>query len=87
MPETPSDRCSDEEEEEEEEEHEHEAPCRAAARVNTECPQCGRRMFVKTLRYTHVCGRSFDVLQRALEQKKLADAALKARMVQKKQMK
>jgi hypothetical protein len=37
-------------------------------------------MSVKTLRYTHVCGRSFDVLQRALEQKKLADAALKARM-------
>jgi hypothetical protein len=79
MPETPSDYFSDEDEEEEEE-CEHEAPCRAAARIKTECPQRGRRMSVKTLRYTHVCGRSFDVLQRALEQKKLADAALKARM-------
>lgn len=83
MSETPSDHCSNEEEE-----YEHEAPCRAAARIKTECPQCGRRISVKTLRYTHVCGRSFDVLQRALEQKKLADAALRARMVQvKKQMK
>ena len=78
MPETHSDHCSDEEKEE----CEPEAPCRAAARIKTERPQCGRRMSVKTLRYTHVCGRSFDVLQRALEQKKLADAALKARMVQ-----
>ena len=70
-----------------EEREECEVPCRAAARVKTECPQCGRRMSMKTLRHTHVCGQSFDVLQRAVEQKKLADAALKARMVQKKQMK
>ncbi len=82
MQETPSDHCSKEEEEEE-----CEVPCRAAARIKTECLQCGRHVSMKTLRHTHMCGRSSDVLQRALEQKKLADAALKARMVQKKQMK
>jgi len=39
-------------------------------------------MKIKTLRYTHVCNRSFDPMARALEQNTAAAAALKHRMQQ-----
>ena len=37
-------------------------------------------MKLKTLRYTHVCRRSFDVAERAGEQQIAAEAAIWARM-------
>ncbi len=37
-------------------------------------------MKLKTLRYTHVCRRSFDVVERAGEQQIAAEAAIWARM-------
>ena len=46
------------------------------------CPQCGRKVQVRTLRYSHVCGRTFNPLERALEQKKAAEAAVRARQTQ-----
>ena len=58
----------------------YEPPCREAARHTTACPNCGRRVQLKTLRYSHVCGRNFDPLKRAAEQKKVADVAVSARM-------
>jgi len=65
-------------------ENSREAPCRVAARCLVRCPHCGRRVQIKTLRYTHVCSRSFKPLERALEQKKAAEAAIHARVAQKK---
>ncbi len=44
------------------------------------CPLCGREMRLKTLRYAHKCGRGFDAVGRAQEQRKIADAAVLARM-------
>ena len=44
------------------------------------CPLCKREMRLKTLRYAHKCGRGFDAVGRAQEQKKIADAAVLARM-------
>ncbi len=61
------------------EEHPH-APCRAAELYRVTCPRCGRTMRLKTLRYSHVCRRSFDVPERACEQQIAADAAISARM-------
>lgn len=58
----------------------YQSPCRLVSKMKTTCPQCHRRINLKTLRYTHRCTRTFDVKQRALEQKEAADAALKARM-------
>ena len=55
-------------------------PCRAAELYLVQCPHCGRRMRLKTLRYSHICGRSFNVLERANEQQVAAEAAIKARM-------
>ena len=55
-------------------------PCRAAELYLVQCPQCGRRMRLKTLRYSHVCGRSFNILERANEQQIAAAAAIKVRM-------
>jgi hypothetical protein len=34
------------------------------------------------LKYSHVCGRSFDPVERAIEQKRVAEAAAIARMRQ-----
>ena len=56
-----------------------EPPCREAARHVVACPICGRRLQIKTLRYSHVCGRSFNALERAAEQKKAAEAAVMER--------
>ena len=61
-------------------EEDYQPPCRQAERYLTQCPMCGRNMQLKTLRYSHVCGRSFDPTKRALEQQRLAIAALKARL-------
>ena len=55
-------------------------PCRQAEGFITACPRCGREMRLKTLRYTHVCGRSFDPAQRACEQKAAAGKAINASM-------
>ena len=62
-------------------------PCRVAEKYVVECPMCKRRMKIKTLRYTHVCSRSFDPMARALEQNTAAAAALKHRMAQLERMK
>lgn len=59
-------------------------PCRAAAKYVSPCPLCGRRVTLKTLRYAHVCGRNFNEEARAVEQQKIAEAALLARMQQQK---
>ena len=44
------------------------APCRAALQSKTQCPKCHRPVSIKTLRYTHVCGRTWDVTERAREE-------------------
>ena len=75
-PDGTSDRTSDGEEEE------YSPPCRAAGRYVTSCPMCGRSVQLKTLKYTHQCGRSFDVAKRAAEQQKSAIEALKTRTAQ-----
>jgi ssDNA-binding Zn-finger/Zn-ribbon topoisomerase 1 len=64
------------------EEEYYEPPCREAARYVVPCPTCGRRLQIKTLKYSHVCGRSFSPTERAIEQKKAAEAAASARMRQ-----
>ena len=46
----------------------------------TQCPRCNKRMTLKTLRYSHICGKTWNVTQRALEQQHAAQAALTARM-------
>ena len=55
-------------------------PCRQAELFTTACAICGRKMRLKTLRYSHVCGKSFHPLQRALEQQVAANDAIAARM-------
>ncbi len=61
-------------------EEEYLPPCRAAALYVVPCPLCGREVRLKTLRYTHKCGRNFNTGARAQEQHKLAEAAILARM-------
>ena len=46
----------------------------------TQCPRCNKRMTLKTMRYSHICGKTWNVTQRALEQQHAAQAALTARM-------
>lgn len=53
----------------------YEPPCRAAARYMVACPNCGRQVQIRTLMYTHICGRSFNATERAMEQKKAAEIA------------
>ena len=55
-------------------------PCRQAELFIVACAICGRRMRLKTLRYSHVCGKSFHPLQRAMEQQVAANNAIAARM-------
>ena len=55
-------------------------PCRLAGFYMAPCPLCGRKLTLKALRYTHVCGRSFDPAQRAREQQIAAEQAIKDRM-------
>jgi hypothetical protein len=55
-------------------------PCRQAGFVTAACPRCGRQLRFKTLRYTHVCGRSCDPAQRAHDQHAAAEKAINARM-------
>ena len=55
-------------------------PCRQAELFITSCALCGRKMRLKTLRYSHVCGKSFHPMQRALEQQVVANNAINARM-------
>ena len=55
-------------------------PCRQAELFTTSCALCSRKMRLKTLRYSHVCSRSFHPLQRALEQQVAANNAINARM-------
>ena len=50
------------------------APCRAALQSKTQCPKCHRPVSIKTLRYTHVCGRTWDVADRAREEEQKAQA-------------
>ena len=54
-----------------------ESPCRAAARYMTACPMCKRVVNIKTLRYTHMCGHSWDVAERAKQQQIAAHAAIR----------
>ncbi len=55
-------------------------PCRQAEVAITACPRCGREMRLKTLRYKHKCGRSFDPRQRAREQQAAAAKAINTGM-------
>ena len=55
-------------------------PCRQAELFITACAICGRRMRLKTHRYSHVCGKSFHPMQRALEQQVAANNAIATRM-------
>ncbi len=68
------------EEEEEPEEEEYSPPCRVAAKYRTNCPQCGRQVSLKTLRYTHMCHRTHRPNERALEQLELAETAVLQRI-------
>jgi len=58
----------------------YEPPCRVAGRFLVRCPVCSKKVQVRTLRYSHVCGRTFNPQERALEQKKAAEAAVHARV-------
>ena len=60
-------------------------PCRAASRYMVTCPLCGRRLQIKTLRYSHVCRRSFNAFERSLEQKRETEMVLAARLGQQQQ--
>ena len=60
-----------------------EAPCRATQKMKTSCPICHRRLAIKSLKYSHVCGRTFDPIERAKEQAEEAKAALLRRTQQK----
>jgi hypothetical protein len=55
-------------------------PCRLAGFYRAPCPLCGRQLTLKALRYSHVCGRSFDSAERAREQQITAEDAVKDRM-------
>jgi hypothetical protein len=44
-----------------------EPPCREADKARVECPECERPVQIRWLRYGHVCGRTFNVQQRAVE--------------------
>ena len=44
------------------------APCRSALKVKMSCPKCCRPMNIKTLKYSHVCGRTWDIAERAAEE-------------------
>ena len=46
----------------------------------TQCLRCNKIMTLKTMRYSQICGKMWNVTQRALEQQHAAQAALKARM-------
>ena len=50
------------------------APCRAALQSKTQCPKCHRPASIKTSRYTHVCGRAWDVAERAREEERKTHA-------------
>jgi hypothetical protein len=65
---------------EEPEEGGYSPPCRVAAKCLTNCPRCWRPMSLKTLRYTHMCHRTFRFNERALEQQEIAKTALLQRM-------
>ena len=58
----------------------YKTPCREASRYMVACPLCGRRVQVKTLRFSHRCGRNFDPAVRAREQAAAAAEAVKRRM-------
>ena len=57
-------------------------PCRSAGFYRAPCPRFGRQLTLKCLRYSHVCSRSFDPEQRALELQIEAEKAINARMMQ-----
>ena len=51
-----------------------ESPCRIAMQTKTRCPKCHRPVSINTLKYTHVCGRTWDVEERAREEERKANA-------------
>ena len=55
-------------------------PCRQAELFITACCLCGRKMCLKSFRYSHRCGKSFHPMQRALEQQVAAEKAINTRM-------
>ena len=54
------------------------APCRLALKAKTSCPDCCRPMSIKTFKYQHKCGRTWDVALRAAEEEKKTHAQRKA---------
>ena len=45
-----------------------EPPCREADKARVECPECQRFVQLRWLRYGHVCGRTWNAHQRAIEE-------------------
>jgi len=66
--------CAAKSNEEQNQEHIKMAPCRLALKSKTSCPECCRPMSIKTLKYQHKCGRTWDVAQRAAEEERKAYA-------------
>ena len=49
-----------------------ELPCRIVMQTKTRCPKCNRSITIKTLKYTHVCGRTVE--ERVHEEERKAQA-------------
>jgi hypothetical protein len=57
-----------------------EPPCREADRESVKCPDCERSVQMRWLRYGHVCGRTFNVQQRAVEEIARAEQQFRERV-------
>ena len=49
-----------------------EPPCRIVLQTKTRCPKCQKSVTIKTLKYTHVCGRTVE--ERVHEEERKAQA-------------
>ena len=49
-----------------------EPPCRIVLQTKTRCPKCQKSVTIKTLKYTHVCGRTVE--ERVHEEERKAHA-------------
>ena len=57
-----------------------EPPCREADRASVECPECQRFVQLRWLRYGHVCGRTWNAQQRAVEEIPRAEQQFRGRV-------
>ena len=49
-----------------------ESMCRRVLQTKTRCPKCHRSLTIKTLKYTHACGRTIE--ERIYEEERKAQA-------------